>query len=403
MNKPKQIILFVLFAFSFAIIAIDFTGCKQDDQVIEEWVPPTPEVPSTNELVSSKTTVAPSIDGSIDAAWDNATKLSTATEVPDPGNNVFAGYEGNRNEVTLRSMYDNEYIYFLAEWADAEESLNRQTWYFDPADKLWKQEDRVPLFNNNGVMIRPAFYEDKFAFLFDVDKSVADWDTKTCWASCHTDLSEADGFARHYTQPGETIDMWHWKMVRTNVNGQADDQYQDDTQPNGRHSDDKDSGGYTNNVQDLVVTGTTDMVKVPKYFIPSETYYYWITQSQIDGGTAKLITSVDANGVLAYEGGTIDPNTDVDFQREGSTTGAQCIPSIYTEVITGSRGDIEAKGVFMGSGWVLELKRRLDTGETAKQDVNFSSLETMAFGIAVFDNAGIAHGTKAGLSLRFAE
>ena len=48
MKKPKQLILFGLFAFFFTIIALDFTGCKHDDQVIEEWVPPTIEVPPTN-------------------------------------------------------------------------------------------------------------------------------------------------------------------------------------------------------------------------------------------------------------------------------------------------------------------------------------------------------------------
>jgi Ethylbenzene dehydrogenase len=403
MKKTKELILFGLLALFFSAVLINFSGCKNDDQEIDFWVPPTPDPPPpSNELVSVKTSDAPVIDGSIDAAWDKATKLFTATEVPDPGNKVFEGYEGNRNEVTLRSMYDNEYIYFLAEWSDSEESLNRQTWYFDPADKTWKQEDRVPTFNNEGVMIRPAFYEDKFAFLFNIDNSVADWDTKTCWASCHTDVGEQGGYARHYTQPGETIDMWHWKMVRNNINNQADDQYQNDTQPNGRHGDDKDGGGYTNNKQDLQVTSTTDTVTVPKYFIPTDTYYYWITQGQIDDGIAKLITSVDENGVLGYDGGSIDP-TNPEFQREGATTGARCIPSIYTTAFEGSRGDIEAKGVFMGTGWILEFKRALDTGETAKQDVSFSSLEAMAFGIAVFDNAGIAHGIKPGLKLSFKE
>jgi hypothetical protein len=403
MSKIKKIILFGFLALFLAIAAIDFTGCKNDDQDLDLWEPPIAEVPSTNELVSLKTTVAPSIDGSVDAMWDNALKLNTATEVPNLENGVFAGYEGDRNEVTLRSMYDDENIYFLAEWSDAAESFNRQTWYFDPAEKLWKQEDRVPLFNAEGVMTRQAFYEDKFAFLFNVDNSVENWNTQTCYASCHTGLSEADGFARHYTQPGESIDMWHWKGVRNNVNNQADDQYQNDTYPNGRHGDDKDSGGYSNNVQEMVVIGTTDTVKIPKYFIPNSTYYYWITQIEIDGGSAELITSVDVNGVLGYDGGTIDPATDLEFQREGSTTGAKCIPSVYTEPFVGSRGDIEARGEFMGSGWVLEIKRKLNTGDTAAQDVDFSSLEELAFGIATFDNAGIAHAIKAGLTLRFEE
>ena len=55
----------------------------------------------------------------------------------------------------------------------------------------------------------------------------------------------------------------------------------------------------------------------------------------------------------------------------------------------------------MGSGWVLELKRKLQTGDVDAEDVNFIALETMSFGIAVFDNAGIAHGIKAGLELSF--
>ena len=45
-------------------------------------------------MVSYKTTVAPSIDGVIDAAWDNATPLKTTTQVPDPGNGLFAGFIG---------------------------------------------------------------------------------------------------------------------------------------------------------------------------------------------------------------------------------------------------------------------------------------------------------------------
>ena len=52
------------------------------------------------------------------------------------------------------------------------------------------------------------------------------------------------------------------KSVRTEPNMQADDQYQDDAQPNGRHSDDKESGGYTNNVQELTIEGTTETANV---------------------------------------------------------------------------------------------------------------------------------------------
>lgn len=386
------------------IVAVIFTSCTHDNGVLVpiQTDPPEPTV-SDRELIAKSTTAGPSIDGVVDAGWNDAQMLRTTVTVPDPGNQVFRGYEGNTNDVTLRALYDNDYIYFLAEWTDNERSWNRQTWYFDPGESLWKQESRNPTFNDEGVIIREPFYEDKFSMLWNVNNSVANWDTNTCFASCHTDLSEGDGYARHYTQPGETIDMWHWKSVRTDINNQADDQYQNETQPNGRHSDDKISGGYTNNKQDLVMNGTSETVSVPKYFIPGLTYYFWITKPEIDNGTAKEITAVDPDGTLYYDGGTIDPNVETDFQREGSTVGAFGIPSIYTEIIVGSRGDITAKGKYTGSGWVLEMKRKLKTDDTEAQDVDFSPLEDLAFGIGVFDNAGIAHGIKAGLLLKFEE
>ncbi len=361
------------------------------------------ESPSDTELEALKTSTPPEIDGVVDAAWSDARLLNTTVEVPDPGNDVFRGYVGNTNDVTMRALYDDDFIYFLAEWKDDRLDLNRQTWYYDPDVVQWKQESRNPVFDDNGTQIRQPFYEDKFALLFNVDNSVANWDNLTCLASCHTDMSEEDGFARHYTQAGESIDMWHWKSVRTDVNFQADDQYQNDTRPNGRHGDDKDSGGYSNNKQDLVINGTTTTVTVPKYMIPGKSYYYWMTQDEIDNGTAVLITEIDENGVLYYNGGSIDPNTETAFQRDGETTGAFGIPSIFTTDFVGSRGDIEAKGVYTGSGWVLEMKRALKTGDAAAQDVDFSPLADLPFGIGVFDNAGIAHGIKPGLLLKFEE
>lgn len=67
----------------------------------------------------------------------------------------------------------------------------------------------------------------------------------------------------------------------------------------------------------------------------------------------------------------------------------------------GSRGDITAIGVYTGSSWILEFKRKLSTGDTTGADVDFSSLADFPFGIATFNNAAIAHATKAFLTLKF--
>ncbi|TAK41209.1 MAG: hypothetical protein EPO28_08950 [Saprospiraceae bacterium] len=378
-----------------------FGACTHDDQIVDEYIPK----PTVNdkELLSKKVTAAPSIDGTIDAAWDDATKLETTATVPDPGQDVFKGYVGNSYHLTMRSMYDDQNIYFLAEWNDNEMSQNRDPWYFDPVAKLWQQESNKPKFDAAGQMTRPAFYEDKFAMNWNVNNTVAGWDQTTCYATCHTGLSATDGLARHYTSSAsERVDMWHWKSVRNGlVYGQFDDQYMDNTTPNGRLNDSKVSGGYSDNVQTLTITGTATSVKVPKYFIPAKSYYYWITKEEIDNGTAKLITAVDADGVLTYDGGTVDPNADLTFQRNGATTGASGIPSVYLAPWVGSRGDITCAAEYTGSGWVLEFQRKLNTGDTEAQDVDFSTLEDKYFGVGIFNGAAIAHAIKPNLLLKF--
>ncbi|HRJ29816.1 MAG TPA: ethylbenzene dehydrogenase-related protein [Cyclobacteriaceae bacterium] len=393
------------------LTVIAYTGyiasCTNEDQVLDEFVQGRPNFSET-ELVSVFTNTPPTVDGIAEEMWENVTALKTRTTVPNqlgpenvPAN--FQGYGGKSYNVSMKSLYDNENIYFLIEWDDNTLSLDRETWYFDPVDKRWKQESRYPTFNSDGVMIREAFYEDKFAFLWNIDKSVADWNTATCYKSCHTGLGAAAGYSRHFTNaPSERIDMWHWKLVREGAFGTFDDQYQDDAQPNGRKSDPRVAGtGYYDNKQSLTLTGTSTSVSVPKYVIPSRKYYYWITQEEIYNGTAKLITAVDADGILTYDGGTIDPNTDTDFQRAGSRSGAKGIPSITNSKVQGNEGDITALWKHTGSGYVMEVKRKLNTGDLEKVDINFSDLSDQYFGIGVFENAALAHAIKANLLLKF--
>ncbi len=138
----------------------------------------------------------------------------------------------------MRSAYDASNIYILAEWDDPTQSLKRNPWYFDPVTKRWAQESGT--FGFASSPYRPAFYEDKIAFLWNINNSVSGWNSATCYKSCHTGLPAADGSSRHFTNyPTEKIDMWHWKSVRGGVNAgfQVHDQYQDNTYPNGRKSD----------------------------------------------------------------------------------------------------------------------------------------------------------------------
>ncbi len=382
-----------------------FVSCTKDNQVLD-----TPQViNSSTDLISVKVTTPPTIDGVVDGFWDNSPKLQFSTAVPEVTGDVFRGYTGNIiPTVTLRSAYDATNIYFLIEWVDPTKSLQRQLWYFNPTTQKWAQEKGAPDFDPvTGALLRKAFYEDKMAMLWNINNSVTGWSSATCYKSCHTGLPALDGSSRHYTNfATEKIDMWHWKSVRGGVNAgnQLNDQFQDNTYPNGRKSD-PGIDVYQNNTQTLTITGSSPAVNVsvPKYIIPGRNDNNWIMNSEVAAGTAKLVTAVATNGVLTLsDASTIDPNVGTDYQRVGAGLGAKAIAGVTLNDVgyTGSAGDITCKAVYTGTGWIVEFKRVLTTSD-AVYDVDFTSLNDQYFGFAIFENAQIAHSIKPNLVLKF--
>ena len=383
--------------------------CRQDDQIIGT------DSISTNELVSQKVTTAPSIDGTIDAVWDQATKLDVQTEVPNPGNYLFASYIGTQYEVSMRSLYDNENIYFLIEWNDPTQSVVDRPWYFNPTTKLWAREANQPVFNTFGLKSREAFNEDKFAMLWNI--STQDFATKTCYASCHMNVPSIDPLTgkslpakggNHWTNnEDERIDMWHYHLMKDQPYGQLSDEYQDwnlgAINGNGRKRDTQvaTTDGVVTNTQNLTITGKTTTMAVPKWVVPDAVGRNFILLEETTSGIAKLVTAVDSNGVLTYNGGQINPNIGTDYQQIGSGDGPKVIASALISPMTGNRADITAKSIHNGKGWVIEIKRALKTGDTENQDVDFSSLEDQPFGIGTFGQADIAHALKPNLLLKF--
>ena len=390
---------------SYLVALILLTGiivlskCTKDNQVLD-----TPQViNSSTDLVSLKVTTAPTLDGTVDAMWADAQKLQFSTAVPEVTGDIFRGYTGNIiPSVTLRSLYDATNIYFLVEYDDPTESLSRGLWYFNPTTKKWAQEkgtfDFDPATNGN-VTKRNPFYEDKMAFLWNINNSVSGWNSSTCYKSCHTGLPALDGSSRHYTNyPTEKIDMWHWKSVRGGVNAanQIHDQWQDNTYPNGRKGDTGGTDVYLDNR--ITIGGVT----VPKYVILNRTNNYWILNSEITAGTAKLVTGVDANGVLTFsDNSTLDPNIGTDYLRAGANTAPKAIAGVtINDAGYGTtQADISCKAVWANAKWTIEFKRKLTTGDAS--DVDFASLADQYFGFAIFENAQIAHSIRPNLILKF--
>jgi len=387
-------------------------GCKDDDPIDE-----TPAGPgeSTTELLVASFTAAPTMDGDIDAMWGNAQKLVGTTEVPtlgarntylnsdgagiEEGLGLFFPYSGEKNNFSMRSGTYGDDIFFLIEWDDSEDSMDRQSWYFDSNDSKWKQEHKYANASDD------KYYEDKFAFLFPIGE-VAGFSSSSCYATCHGTggaiANPKDKHTRHYlTGANEKIDMWHWKRVRGTHNDRVDDQMMTWADPslgsgaNGRHGDSDGSAGYSNNSVTFNVGGVD--ITVPKYIDPLRTSYFWITEEEA-GTSALEVVGVDANGVLQLSNTTLlDPAGDAGFAKG---TGNKRVPSVITSDFTGGRADISIKAVHTGSGWVCEVQRKLNTNDV--DDVVFDKTAELPFGFAIFNNAAIAHGIKTNLTMKFA-
>lgn len=434
----------VIAIFSLIVASAFFVYCTKKDQVVAS------SSANSNELDAYKTSVAPTIDGQVDGIWSNAKKLSVNPTVPDPGNGLFSGYIGQQYPATIRSMYDDQYIYFLVEFADATQSTIVAPWYFDPTTKLWAKEPSSKSSDVNGALVRDGWGEDKLAFLWNIDHSTAKFVTQTCYASCHVFSPYMDysknvytsnaNNGNHYTNGStEKIDMWWGRLGFMSKDAslqQMDDNYQDwaggpavtnltGGAANGRHVDgiyvdtaktyfwpygphytSSPTQGEVNNSQTLKLDGTGASVSVPQWVIPGASANGFILSTETTSGTAKKVTAVSSSGILTLsDGSTINPTTSTDYQRTGDAvygpTAAKAIPGYIAYPLIGGRADIAAVAVYNGSGWVVEIKRKLKTDDILKQDIDFSALGDQEFGMAIWNKSNNQHGINPNLLLHF--
>ena len=392
---------FILMA---AVATVAMTpSCKSDEAT------PTPATSAT-ELISLATTTAPTMDGVIDASWDNCNKLSNKTTMPaaDVFDGLYKFFAGEAYTFTLRSMYDASNIYFLVEIDDLTKSVDQRAWYFNATTKLWTRPANV-------LSVTEKFGEDKFGMAFPISSN-ANWDKYTCWSTCHTDNNNIHD---HYSDVAEfNADLWHWRSVQSQPSSQLQDGYITVKTPSttatggfssGRKSDLLNAAqiatplASASNSQNLLPTGSTGTTKiaVPWYVLTDKTGKIVIDQADIDNKSAKLVTAVDLNGVLTLEGGTtINPNT---VPADYSITGAKKIFSVINRgPITGSKGDVMTYAKYVdGKGWVVEVKRSLLTTDLVF-DTQFDITKSYQFGFAIFDNGNGEHGLKPDLKLKFA-
>lgn len=305
-------------------------------------------------LISTKTDASIVLDGMADKAWDGAKAITvTVDELPYEPNN---GYEGMQStDVTIKSLYDDKYVYFLVTYKDPTKSLERFPWV-KQEDGSWKK-----LANKDSTGHDNTYYEDKFAMWWNI--STKGFEDEGCMIACHLGLPNDKSAGRKFTAAeGETIDMWHAKYVRSMPMGMFDDQYVDSTKDPKKNKNygrkgDTGKGGYKNN-------DNADK-SAPAYMNlnPTADEKYYVIPS-------KKVPFVDN-----FKAGDVVPGIDI-------------------APMMGGRADILSRNEYKDGVWTLEVMRALKTeGENAEtQDVQFVDMsKTYPFGIAVFDNSQINH------------
>jgi len=392
-----------------ALAVITLVNCTHDDAPTYSAIDPG-TLSSSEELLVKKFSTAPNFDGDIDEVWNEARPLLSAATVTPAGfreitlngssngdlslepSDLMDPYTGESYRYSLRGGHDGEYLYLLFEWEDEADSKDRQSWYFNSTTSKWQQENKYANHKNN------KFYEDKFAMMFPIKVNGAypeGFEGGTCTVTCHgglTDPQPGQKVTRHYMKnEGELADLWHWKRDRHALAGAVDDgyvQWEDDfgkASANGRKNDEG-VGPYSTSMK---FTDDVTGLSSPKYVIPNRENYYWITQAEIDGGTAKAVTAVAVDGTLTYDGGTIVPAGDPAYSQG---FGNKRMPSII--VNPGGQGndhrsEVRVKSNHTGSGWQLEIRRKLNTGDPT--DADFSPGQSIPFGLVIFNNAAIGH------------
>jgi hypothetical protein len=361
---------------------------------------------STDILLVKKFSTAPIFDGDIDEVWSEARPLLNAATVTPAGNktitlnsssngdlsleptDLFDPYTGESYKYSLRGGHDGTYLYLLFEWEDDNDSRDRQSWYYDGTK--WRQENKYANHDND------KFYEDKFGMMFPIGDPEG-FAGGTCTVTCHGGLVDAqagDKATRHYMKnEGELTDFWHWKRDRHALAEACDDgfvQWEDDfgkASANGRKND-SDISPYSTSMK--FTDGVTGF-SGPKYVIPNRTNYFWITDEEVSNGTAVAVTGVAADGKLTLaNGSTIDPVGDPAYSQG---FGNKRMPSVIINAGGGEndpRGEVQVKANHTGSGWQLEIRRKLTTGDP--MDADFSPGQSIPFGLAIFNNAAIGHG-----------
>lgn len=320
-----------------------------------------------NELKAKKVAQGPVIDGKPDKIWNKVRPFKIKLTEGEHPKEVTA---------SVKALYTDTDLYLLIRWKDPTESYNR-VYEFDGTQWIKRKGN-----------------EDRLGMMWDINDNIKDFKTKGCAILCHE-----EGKYMKTSAPRERGDVWHWKAQTSNPVGYADDQMltdikaekgnQEETAAEKDHHDEAgaekghhdeagaekdhhDEAGKTNDEEEHQHEGTgrindkkeggsysanwDEAAKRPKYTFRDNSKF------------GPILTKAEA----------------VVITKNTTFTKGFILPQEVLEKPVGSRGDIEAKGVWRKGTWTLEIKRAFKTGHD--DDVQFDPSKVYYFGMSIFDN-----------------
>lgn len=293
-------------------------------------------------LEARMTKVAPKLDGMLDdSAWRRAVPIHVAIHQPATMQRT------GDTVVQLRAVRTSDDIYIAARWSDPTQSIQKEQWTYDGLQ--WRRGRDVD--------------EDRLALIFPIGNSAPWFAESGCALTCHVrrrnplTLDTEPKWYKGTLAQSQRLDVWHWKSVRSNPMGYADDKYWVFASPTGQRKNggryaDGNEGGPNPASKNVAADG-----KRPAYMQ--------------DPRKRPSMPGVLLNDEkVAFDESRFKP---------GDT-----IPGRVLTAPTGSRADVQCVGEYRGTSWHLEMRRSLNTGHN--DDVVFRPGERVPFALAIFEN-----------------
>ena len=246
--------------------------------------------------------------------------------------------ESGPEKVTIKAIYSERFVYFLLIWKDEQMDQNCFCRFEEPGEwRMHQGEDAAMLLFAPGSQAEP-FRASGF------------------------DLVVKDG---EFAHPGGRgfFDAWYWGVQTTRPQNRARDHWLQPDQRLRGDSQPEDSDNLPN----------------------------WSTASASPAGVPKRVTNKPVDVLHWRDAIALTPERMARMRPEGNF--GWKVPGVLIRKMLGSRADVVASARFAGGTWIMEIARRLDTGNR-DDHVLGDPMHSALFGVAIWD--GKAQGVYPG-------